>query len=87
MYKIIATDNFKKDVKKLDSSSRKLLYRWILKHLVNCENPKDFGKPLSGNLKGLWRYRIGNYRLIVQISEKRLIIYALHYGLRNSIYK
>jgi mRNA-degrading endonuclease RelE of RelBE toxin-antitoxin system len=37
--------------------------------------PRLSGKALQGDLKGLWRYRVGNYRLIAQIKDNELIIY------------
>ena len=49
-----------KDLKKLDSQTRKLILSWIEKNLVNCSNPRAHGKALKGNRQDEWRYRIGN---------------------------
>jgi mRNA interferase RelE/StbE len=46
-----------------------------------------FGKKLSGELAGLWRYRVGKYRVIYLIDEKESAIVFLDVGLRKSIYK
>lgn len=86
-YKLVFTDRCKKQIDKLDNSDHILLESWLRKHLVNCKNPKAFGKPLVGDKKGLWRYRIGNYRLIVQIEDKELLVLALDYGHRSTVYK
>ena len=45
------------------------------------------GKALSGNLKGLWRYRIGDYRLIADIQDNELVIVAIDIGHRREIYR
>ncbi|MBE3061911.1 MAG: type II toxin-antitoxin system RelE/ParE family toxin, partial [Cutibacterium acnes] len=45
------------------------------------------GKPLTGDLSGLWRYRIGDYRLICTLNDDRLIILALSIGHRRDIYR
>lgn len=86
-YKLVFSDRCKKQIDKLDNSDRILLESWLRKHLVKCNNPKTIGKPLVGNKKGLWRYRVGNYRLIVQITEKELLILALDFGHRSTMYK
>ena len=66
---------------------RKLIYGWLDKNLHNCENPRWQGKVLKGKLQGLWRYRIGVYRVIAQINDDRLIIIALSIGHRKEVYK
>ena len=63
---------------KFDKNTRKLLYNYISKNLKNTDNPKLYGKALTGNLKGLWRYRIMDYRLIVDIQDEELIIVAIY---------
>ena len=57
------------------------------KYLVECENPRAYGKGLTANRSGQWRYRIGDYRLICSIEDERLIILALSVGHRSDIYK
>ncbi len=76
-----------RDLKKLDPVTRSLIYGWLDKNLNNCEDPRRHGKALQGNLQGLWRYRIGDYRVITQINDKRLIIIALNIGHRKDIYQ
>ena len=60
---------------------------WIRKHLEEVDEPRVFGKPLTGTLKGLWRYRIGDYRLLVEIRDTVLIIRFVSIGHRKDIYK
>ena len=86
-YKLIISDRCKIQIDSLDKSDHLLLESWLKKHLVNCDDPKAFGKPLVDDKKGLWRYKIGNYRSIAQIKENELIILALDCGHRSLIYK
>ena len=58
-----------------------------LKNIENLENPRDFGKALSGNLKNYWRYRVGDYRLICKIQENELIIVVVAINHRSKIYE
>ena len=63
-YSVETTARFDKEFKKLDRYTQRMIKAWIEKHLLNCENPRLQGKPLTSNLSGQWRYRIGDYRLI-----------------------
>lgn len=56
---------------------------WIVKHLANCENPRAFGKDLTKDKIGYWRYRAGNYRIIAEIHDSEFIILALTFGHRS----
>lgn len=53
---------------------------------VDGRNPRDRGKALVGDKAGLWRYRIGNYRVICSIDDGRCIVLALEIGHRSNIY-
>jgi mRNA interferase RelE/StbE len=75
-----------KELSKLDRYTRQMIYTWIGKHLVNCENPRAHGKALTGDKHGQWRYRIGDYRLICHINDNKLVILAINIGHRRSIY-
>ena len=86
-YSVELTERFKKEFRKLDKYTQKMLRAWIDKNLVDCEDPRQHGKGLSANLSGQWRYRIGDYRLICQINDDELIILALTVGHRRDIYK
>lgn len=86
-YQIELTDQFKKEFKKLDKYTQKLLRSWINKNIENIESPRKKGKALVGNKLGLWRYRIGDYRLICKIEDEKLIILALAIAHRKDVYK
>lgn len=76
-----------KDLKKLDKSTRSLILGWIEKNLVNCENPRLHGKSLVANHSGKWRYRMGDYRILAEIQDEKVIILVLQIGHRRDIYK
>ena len=86
-YHVETTTRFDKEFKKLDRYTQKMLKAWIVRNLIDCENPRIHGKALTANLCGQWRYRIGAYRLICHINDDRLIILALTIGHRREIYK
>ncbi|XGU48421.1 type II toxin-antitoxin system RelE/ParE family toxin (plasmid) [Fusobacterium necrophorum subsp. funduliforme] len=86
-YNLVLSDDVKKQLKKMDKYVALLLLKEMQKTLNNIENPRYIGKALTGNKKGLWRYRIGNYRVICDINDTNLIILALEVGHRKSIYR
>ena len=54
---------------------------------IDCSDPRVHGKALTANLKGMWRYRIGDYRMLCLIEDEKLIITSLNIGHRREIYK
>ena len=86
MYKIVFDEAIKKDLKKLDKQTLKILFNWIEKNLSNTDDPRSKGKALVGNKKGYLRYRIGDYRLITRIEDSRLIIIAINFKHRREVY-
>jgi len=86
MYRVFFTDAAKKALKKLDKHTAFLITAWIRKNLEGCQNPKIHGKALTANHSGKWRYRIGDYRLIANISDETITIMILNVGHRKNIY-
>ena len=83
---IETTTRFDREFKKLDRYTQRMVKAWIEKHLVGCDDPRVYGKGLTANRSGQWRYRIGDYRMICLIQDEKLIILALSIGHRSSIY-
>ncbi len=86
-YDIELSDRFKKEFRKLDKYTQKIIRAWINKNLVDCQDPRAHGKGLTGDRSGQWRYRIGEYRLLCIIEDAKLVILALSIGHSSVIYK
>lgn len=86
-FKVEYTPMAVKQLRKLDIQTRKFIYAWIDKNLQGCENPRQYGRGLTSNKSGQWRYRIGNYRIIAEIKDKEIIILVLSVGKRSEIYR
>ena len=86
-YRVETTERFDKEFKKLDRYTQRMIKGWIDKNLVEAEDPRRHGKGLTRNRTGQWRYRIGDYRMICQIDDNRLIILALSVGHRREVYE
>ncbi|OTN77057.1 hypothetical protein A5886_002137 [Enterococcus sp. 8G7_MSG3316] len=57
------------------------------KNLVGSEDPYQHGKGVTADKRGLWRYRVGNYRILADISKKEITILILRIGHRKEICK
>ena len=86
-YSVEVTERFKKEFRKLDKYTQKMIRAWINKNLVDCADPRQHVKGLTANRSGQWRYRIGDYRLICEINDNKLVILALTVGHRREIYR
>ena len=85
-YSVELSERFKKEFRKLDKYTQKMIRAWINKNLVDCTDPRQHGKGLTADKSGQWRYRIGDYRLICEIHDSELVILALTVGHRREIY-
>lgn len=85
-YGLETTARFDREFRKLDRYTQLMIKAWIDKNLEGCSDPRAHGKGLTANRSGQWRYRIGDYRLICDIQDKKLLILALESGHRKEIY-
>lgn len=75
-----------KQLKKLDKQATIRIIDYLEKRISITEDPKQQGKALAYNKSGLWRYRVGDYRVICQIDDKTITILVLEIGHRKDIY-
>jgi mRNA interferase RelE/StbE len=73
-YLIRFEDQARKELSPLDNSVKIKILKY-LKKLEERDNPRSLGKPLTENLSGYWRYRVGNYRIISKIFDKGITIH------------
>ncbi|WP_238539162.1 type II toxin-antitoxin system RelE/ParE family toxin [Novosphingobium sp. AP12] len=55
--------------------------------MASADDPRSSGKALAGQLAGLWRYRVGDYRLICEIEDGKHLILVVTIGHRGDIYR
>ena len=86
-YKIQFSDKAYKQLDKLDKSVAKNIINFLRHKVLVLDDPKQIGKPLAKTMQGLWRYRIGKYRIICDIKDSELIVLVLAIGHRKQIYQ
>ena len=86
-YRVEYTKTAVKQLKKMDKKIAALILSYIEEKLVDCENPRLFGKALQGNLDDKWRYRVGEYRILAKIEDDAVVIVIVEIGHRKMIYE
>ena len=76
-----------KELKKLNQHAKREIINYLNTHVTGAKNPKKVGKPLKGDKVGLWRYRVGNYRIVCHFEDKHCIVLILRVAHRQSVYK
>ena len=76
-----------KALAKLDAGERATLLKFLNETLPTMDNPRSKGEPLHGKLSEYWKYRVGDYRVVVQILDKELVVTVVFVGNRKEIYK
>lgn len=84
--KVEYSETAKKELSKLNRPVQ-LQIKNYLNDIATLQDPRSHGKCLAGNLRSLWQYRIGDYRIICEILEDRILITVLHIAHRKEVYK
>ena len=86
-YRVEFSRQASRQMKKLDRQAILMIKAWVMKNLEGTTQPRWHGKALKGQMKGLWRYRVGDYRLIAEIQDKVVTIVIVEVGHRREIYR
>jgi len=86
-WQIELTTTAEKQLSKLDKVTAKRITQFLRQRIALANNPRTIGKPLAGSRRGLWRYRVGDYRLICELQDERLVVLVVEVGHRGEIYR
>jgi mRNA interferase RelE/StbE len=75
-----------KELKKLGHEVQREILAYLDERVAGKADPRRFGKGLKADLAGLWRYRVGDYRVLCQIKDKELLVLVVAVGHRKDIY-
>lgn len=80
------TSDAARTLRKIDPQiSRRI--RKVLAAIESLEDPRVRGKALTGPLRGLWRYRVGDYRIVCDLVDSQLVVLVIDIDHRSSIYE
>ena len=86
-YTVEYTSKALKSLKKLDKPVLLMIKSWIEKNLIGTTEPRRHGKGLTSNRSGQWMYRVGDYRIITDIEDEKLVILVVEVEHRSRVYK
>ncbi len=86
-WRIEITRTATRQITKLDRAAQKAIRNFLRERLMPAADPRQWGKPLHGEKRGLWRYRVGDYRLICDIQDEKITILVLELGHRKDAYR
>ena len=73
------------DLRSLDRPTQQRIRTFLEEGVVTLQDPRSLGKPLKGELCEYWRYRVGNYRVICELQDERIVVLVLRIGHRKAI--
>ncbi|MCC5905517.1 MAG: type II toxin-antitoxin system RelE/ParE family toxin [Balneolaceae bacterium] len=85
-WKVEFDNRARKELRKLDPETQKRLLTWISENLIGDDDARDKGSALKGRFRGLWRYRVGDYRVACQIKDEEVLILILRIAHRKDVY-
>jgi len=76
-----------KELKKLGKQAQREIVAYLDERVAGDADPRRFGKGLKADLAGLWRYRVGDFRILCQIVDGELLVLVVALGHRRNVYE
>lgn len=86
-WKVKYSDTAAKQLAKLDKPNARRIMDYMDKRIALKSDPRSTGKALTGQFSGLWRYRVGEFRVICEIQDNALRVLVVQLGDRKEVYK
>ena len=86
-WKVEWDDRARRELRSLDENVQARILRYFRERIATGENPRRFGRSLTGDKSGLWRYRVGDYRLICDINDGDDAVLVLRVAHRRGVYR
>jgi len=76
------------DLKRLDRPVQQRLVGFLRNRVASLDNPRSIGEALSGaRLSSYWRYRVGDWRIVCDIQDERIVVRVLRICNRRDVYR
>ena len=76
-----------RELDKLDPTISRRILKFLLERVAKLKDPCQIGERLQGKLHHLWKYRVGDYRILCSFEQEILVVLVLEIGHRREIYK
>jgi mRNA interferase RelE/StbE len=75
-----------RELRRLGRDARRTILKYLRERIATAEDPRRLGHALLGDLKGLWRYRVGDYRVVADIRDREVLVMVITVGHRREVY-
>jgi mRNA interferase RelE/StbE len=77
----------RRELNKLDAAMSRRILKFLLERVAKLDDPRRIGERLQGKLHHLWKYRVGDYRILCSFKQDILVVLVLEVGHRRDVYK
>jgi mRNA interferase RelE/StbE len=77
----------RRDLRRLDTAIQERILKYLRDHVVTEGQPRRYGETLKGIMAGLWKYRVGDYRVVCKIQDVQAKVLVLRVGHRREVYR
>jgi len=75
-----------RELRKLGHEARRTIQNYLRERIATANDPRRLGHTLLGDLQGLWRYRVGDYRIVADIRDREILVMIITVGHRRNVY-
>lgn len=81
------SESAQRQLRKLDRIAAKRITTFLRERLSGVAGPRQLGKSLHGSFGNFWSYRVGDYRILCEIYDDKLLVLVVAIGHRSEIYR
>lgn len=85
-WKVELDHQAEKDLDRIDRQEARRILVFLFERVAKLDDPRSIGEALRGQLGGLWKYRVGAYRIIAQIRDAEILVVVVRIGHRSKVY-
>jgi len=86
-WRIELTGEARRQLKKAGHAEAKRIRDYLRQRVEPLDDPRQIGKPLKGQFSNLWRYRVGDHRIICELRDEVLVVLVIRIGHRGKVYR
>ena len=86
-WRVEFSEEAERDLRKLTARDRHRVFRFLQERIERDEDPRRIGDALTGPRRGLWRYRVGDLRVLAEIVDRRVTVVIVEVGNRREVYR
>ena len=76
-----------RDLRKLGADGERRVLRYLRERIAGSDDPRRFRRALTGDHEGLWRYRVGDYRIVAAMEDECFVVLMVTVGHRREVYR